>query len=1009
MSTLSRGDAIPDVSNPFQAFQNLMPFRVQDILLVSSLYDSFTLQEDGRLNELIAGEFLELSLHHTPGLTHVFSGYEALALAKAERRFNLILTTLRASDADATEIAREVKRAGLDIPVVAMAYDNDERKDFESRHDLSDLDGLFLWQGNARVLVAIVKYVEDRRNVAHDTAAMGVRVLLVVEDNVRYYSSFLPEIYTELIHQSERLIGESINPSHRLVRSRARPKLILAKTFEEAWELFTRYEPYLLGLISDVEFPRAGLPSRESGFELARMARERIPDLPIVLQSSRPEFASGALRVGAAFLRKYSETLLSDLRAFMVENFAFGDFVFRMEDGTEVDRARDMKSLEAKLSTAPAESIAYHAQRNHFSNWLSARTEFALARKLRPRQVNDFDTLEELRHDLIASIAEYRREQSETLVADFDLNTFDPESNFFARIGNGSLGGKARGLAFVRYLLNYQGIGRRLPGVRIAVPPAVVLATDCFDRFLAKNGLRDLALNSRDDERIIAEFLATPLPRDVVRKLRHFVENVTWPLAVRSSSLLEDSQYQPFTGVYETFMLANNDPDPRERLRQLVDAVRRVYASTFLRQAKDYLHATPYRLEEEKMAVAIQKIVGARHGGRYYPDFSGVARSYNYYASDPMEPEDGVAAVALGMGRGVVGGERCLTFCPRHPQAIVQFSDVEEVLKNSQREFWAVELDNAGAGEDDDSGMREKRFGLEVAERDGTLYAMGSTYSAENHAIYDGLARPGVRLVTFAPILKHGVFPLAEVVTVLLNVGGHGMNRPAEIEFAANVSRDDGRPHEFGFLQMRPLVVARETEDLDLSDAPPDALICRSTQVLGNGVVDGIRDAVVVDFHRFDRSASRAAAAEVARFNAELTEAGRPYLLIGVGRWGSTDSWLGIPVTWDQIAGARVIVESGFRDFRVTPSQGSHFFQNLTSFQVGYFTVNEDLGEGFIDWSWIEGQPAESKLQFVRHLRFEAPAVVKMNGRRNVGLIYKPITPEPKPQGRSGLEPSSGS
>lgn len=986
-------DAIPDVSNPFQAFQNLMPFRVQDILLVSSLYDSFTLQEDGRLNELIAGEFLELSLHHTPGLTHVFSGHEALALAKAERRFNLILTTLRASDADATEIAREVKRAGLDIPVVAMAYDNDERKEFEARHDLSDLDGLFLWQGNARVLVAIVKYVEDRRNAAHDTAAMGVRVLLIVEDNVRYYSSFLPEIYTELIHQSERLIGESINPSHRLVRSRARPKLLLAKTFEEAWALFLRYQPYLLGLISDVEFPRGGTPSREAGFDLARMARERIADLPIVLQSSRPEFAAGAARVGAAFLRKYSETLLSDLRAFMVENFAFGDFIFRMENGAEVDRARDMKSLEAKLGTAPAESIAFHAQRNHFSNWLSARTEFALARKLRPRRVDDFDTLEELRRDLIASIAEYRREQSETLVADFDPDTFDPESNFFARIGNGSLGGKARGLAFVRYLLNYQGIGRRLPGVRIAVPPAVVLATDCFDRFLARRELRDLALNSRDDDRIIAEFLATPLPRDVVRKLRHFVETVRWPLAVRSSSLLEDSQYQPFTGVYETFMLPNNHPDPKVRLRELVGAIRRVYASTFLRQAKDYLHATPYRLEEEKMAVAIQKVVGAKHGTRFYPDFSGVARSFNYYASEPLKPEDGVAAVALGMGRGVVGGERCLTFCPRHPQAIVQFSDVEEILKNSQREFWAVELDDAGGDGDPERGLREKRFGLEAAERDGTLYAMGSTYSAENHAIYDGLARPGVRLVTFAPILKHGVFPLADVITVLLNVGSHGMNRPAEIEFAGCLSSREDRPHEFGFLQMRPLVVARETEDLDLSDAPPEVLICRSTQVLGNGVVDSIRDAVVVDFHRFDRSASRAAAAEVARFNAELSEAGRPYLLIGVGRWGSTDPWLGIPVTWDQIAGARVIVESGFRDFRVTPSQGSHFFQNLTSFQVGYFTVNADLGEGFLDWDWIGAQPAESKLEFVRHLRFDAPAVVKMNGRRNLGLIFKPAAP----------------
>jgi CheY-like chemotaxis protein len=985
--------SIADVSNPFQAFQDLMQFRVQDILLVSSLYDSFTLQEDGRLNELIAGEFLELSLPHMPGLTHVSSGAEALMLATSERRFNLIITTLRAADMDATALAREVRRAGLDVPVVAMAYDNDERKDFEREHDLSELDGLFLWQGNARVLVAIVKYVEDLRNVAHDTAAMGVRVVLVVEDNVRYYSSFLPEIYTEIIRQSQSLISEGINPSHKLVRTRARPKLLLATTFEEAWATFTKYEPYILGIISDVEFPYAGEHAREAGFDLVRRARERIPDLPIVLQSSRPEFAEGAAKVGAHFLQKYSETLLQDLRAFMVENFAYGDFVFRLPDGTEVDRAKDLKSLEKKLRTVPAESINFHGERNHFSNWFTARTEFALARKMRPRQVSDFASADGLREDLIASIAEYRREQSETLVADFDPNTFDPDSNYFARIGNGSLGGKARGLAFVRYLLNYHGVGKMLPGVRIAVPPAVVLATDCFDRFLEQNRLGDVAFNSRDDDEIVREFLRAPLPRDVVRKLRAFVEAIRAPLAVRSSSLLEDSQYQPFTGVYETFMLPNNHADVRVRLRHLMMAIRRVYASMFLRQAKDYLHATPYRLEEEKMAVAIQTVVGAHHENRFYPDFSGVARAFNYYPTPPLTSEDGIAAVALGMGRSVVAGERCLSFCPRHPQAIIQFSTVREIVGNSQREFWGVELD-PDADIESEEAMREARFGLDVAERDGTLFALGSTYSAENEAVYDGLSRAGVRLVTFAPILKHGVFPLAHILSILLEVGSQGMNRPAEIEFAVCLSSDPKKPHEFGFLQMRPLVLHRETENLDLDEAPLEALLCRSARVMGNGSIHAIRDVVVVDFHRFDRSKSQAAATEIGRFNGALIAEGRPYLLIGVGRWGSTDPWLGIPVTWDQIAGARVIVESGFRDVCVVPSQGSHFFQNLMSFQVGYFTVNAESGDGFLDWDWLAAQPAEGVQGFVRHLRFEEPIVVKMNGRKTQGLIYKP--------GRSG-------
>jgi len=978
-----------DISNPLEAFQTLMPYRVQDILLVSSLYDSFTLQEDGRLNELILGEFLELSQHQMPALTHVSMAAEALALAQAERRFNLIITAPHPVDMDATALARAVKAAGLDVPVVVLAFDNNERKAFVASRDISDIERIFLWQGNARILVAIVKSVEDARNVAHDTAAVGVPVVLVVEDNVRYYSSFLPAIYTELISQSHRLISEGVNLSHKLVRMRARPKILLAETFEEAWDLFLRYRPFLLGLISDVEFPAGGVTTPEAGFALARRVREAAPDLPILLQSSREKFAIGAREVGAEFLRKYSETLLADLGRFMVENFAFGDFVFRLPDGTEVDRAVDLKELEEKLQTVPAESIGYHGERNHFSNWFTARTEFALARKLRPRQVSDFPTLEHLRNDLVASIAEYRREQNEALVADFDRETFDPRTAFFARIGGGSLGGKARGLAFVRYLLNYHRTGSRFPGIHLNVPSAVVLATDCFDRFLSDNDLADFALASRDDQEILERFLAAPLPADVVADLRVFLANVRWPLAVRSSSLLEDSQYQPFTGVYETYMLPNNAGSLDQRLERLTVAIRRVYASMFSTHAKAYLHATPYRLEEEKMAVVLQRVVGTTHGSRHYPDFSGVARSFNFYPSPPLRSEDGIAAVALGLGRGVVDGGRSLLFSPHHPRHLLHSSSVEEILATSQREFWVLELEpRAGGGAE--AGLRETALGLDVAEKDGVLFALGSTYSPENQAIYDGLSRPGVRLVTFAPILKHGVFPLADILALLLEVGAHGMGRPAEIEFAVALAPDSERPHEFALLQMRPLVLAREHEDLDATEPETGRLICRSPRVMGNGRLDDLHDVVVVDFQRYDRSQSVEVAADVARFNARLVAAGRPYLLIGVGRWGSNDPWLGIPVSWDQIAGARVIVEAGFRDFRVTPSQGSHFFQNLTSFEVGYFTVNADIGEGFVDWEWLAGQPAADERGLVRQLRFDQPLVVKMNGRRNEGIIYKP-------------------
>ena len=981
--TAGSGDA-------YQAFQSLMPFRVQDILLVSSLYDAFTLQEDGRLNELILGEFLELSLHHSPGLTHVSSGTEALRLARAERRFNLIITAPHPGDMDATELARDVRRAGLDVPVVVLAFDNNERKDFVARQDLSDIERVFLWQGNARILVAIVKGVEDRRNVAHDTALVGVPVILVVEDNVRYYSSFLPTIYTELISQSHRLISEGLNLSHKLVRTRGRPKILLASTFEEAWELFSRYRPHLLGLISDVEFPRGGTPSREAGFELARMARAAVPDLPILLQSGRPEFAAGAHAIGVPFLRKYSDTLLADLRRFMVEQFALGDFVFRLPDGAEVGRAGDLQAMEKLLRTVPAGSLAYHAERNDFSRWLTGRTEFALAHKLRPRQLADFASLEHLRSDLIDSIAEYRREQREVLIADFDRHTFDGTGNFFARIGGGSLGGKARGLAFLRYLLHYHRAEDRFPGVHIAVPPAVVIATDCFDQFLAQNRLLELALSGSDDGEILRRFLAAALPKAVMADLRRFLEHVRWPLAVRSSSLLEDSQYLPLTGVYQTYMLANNHPSQKQRLALLVQAIKRVYASTFSQHAKAYLRATPYRLEEEKMAVILQQVVGARHGNRYYPDFAGVARTHNFYPVPPLRAEDGVAAVALGLGRAVVEGERCLNFSPRHPRQILNFSSVEDILANSQREFWALELEHALEPLDPEETMRETRFGLAAAEADGTLAAVGSSYSEENHAVHDGLSRSGVRLVTFAPILKHGVFPLAEILSQLLQLGRQGVNREAEIEFAVRLSRGGGEPAEFGFLQVRPLVLMRESEAGALAEVRDAQLVCRSPRVLGSGVVTGLHDLVAVDFQRFDRAQSHAVAQQVARCNALLSAEGRPYLLIGVGRWGSRDPWLGIPVTWDEISAARVIVETGFRDLRVTPSQGSHFFQNLTSFQVGYFTVNAEIGEGFVDWDWILAHPPQLELPFVRHLRFDRPLVVKMGGKEGWGVIYKP-------------------
>src|SRR5580693_7053356 len=861
---------IIDAEERFEGFENLMPFKVHNILLVSRLYDSFIMREDGRLNELLIDKSLELNLQQIPGITHGSSCAAGLHLARSQPRFNLIVTNLAVGDMTAAELAREVKGSGLDVPVVVLAYDYRAIKNFISRNPVTDIERIFLWQGNARILIAIVKYIEDKRNVLHDTRAMGVPVLLVVEDNIRYYSSFLPVIYTELIKQSRRVIQEGINVAHKLVRMQARPKILLSSNFEDAAQLVQEYRDYLIGLVSDVEFPWEGKLSPEAGFELARLMKALVPDVPVVLQTSRTEFRPRALAAGYSFLRKRSPTLLKDLRRILTEQFGFGDFVFRLPDMTEVGRAKDLNQLEEQLQTVPPESLTYHAQSNHFSHWLMARTEFALAAKLRPRKVSDFTGPEHLRRDLIESIIDYRREQSELLIGDFNADTFKPSETGFLRICAGSLGGKARGLAFVRHLLRKNRITRRFPGIRIAVPPALVLATDAFDQFMVENNLLDFALQCENDAEILEKFLAASLSTPLQQNLKVFLAEVTYPLAVRSSSLLEDSQYQPFTGVYETFMLGNQSADSDMRLAELVDAIKRVYASTFSRHAKAYVRATPYRLEEEKMAVILQQVVGTPHAHRFYPDFSGVVRSRNYYPVPPMTFEDGIAAVALGLGRTVVDGGKCLTFCPRYPRNLVQFSSVEDTLANSQSEFWALELHGATDGRP--GHWHEKRFGLDAAASDGTLHAVASTYSRDNHAVYDGVSRAGTRIVTFAPMLKHGTFPLAEILDVLVRAGEDALGNPVEIEFAVSLPQQADNAAEFGFLQIRPLTLALDREDFALGDVQPERLICLSSKVLGNGRIENLYDVVVVDSQRFERSRSQEVAEAVSRFNRLLNE-----------------------------------------------------------------------------------------------------------------------------------------
>jgi CheY-like chemotaxis protein len=974
-------DSAPRRRPRLQEFQDLMRFRILDILLVATPYDAFVLEEAGELSERMLGEFRNLDLHYAPGLTAVPTGAEAIDLAQRQRRFNLLVTTPYLADMNAVELAAAARAAGLDVPVVLLARDSRELEDFLARHGLDGLESAFVWQGDTRILVAIVKSVEDRRNVAHDSHALGVQVILLVEDTPRQYSSFLPAMYTELFQHSQRVIVEGLNLSQKILRMRARPKILLCTTFEEAEAAFEEYADDVLGIVSDVEFPRGGVKSAAAGAELAAKVRASYPDIPILLHSSQPENEELARRLGTRFLLKGSPLLLAELGRVMLEDFGFGDFVFRLPDGTEIDRAADLRELEAKLHTVPAESVLFHATRNHFSRWLKARTAFRVAHALRPRRPDEYPSVEAMREYLTQAIAAHREEQGKGLVADFDRAAFDFASDFY-RVGGGSLGGKARGLAFVRRLIGESGLRRRWPGVEIAVPPAVVLGTDVFDRFLAENDLRRFAIECEDDAEIARRFAVARFPREAALDLAAFLARARFPLAVRSSSLLEDSQHQPFTGVYDTLMLPNDDPDEERRSAQAIAAVKAVYASTFSCAAKAYLAATTYRLEEEKMAVILQRIVGSAHGERFYPTFSGVARSHNFYPAGPMRAEDGIVAVALGLGKTIVEGGACLRFCPRYPQHVPQLASAREALASTQRGFWALPTSPGGGHET----MRERHYGLETAEEDGVLAAVGSTYSHENDALSDGTARPGTRVVTFAPILKHRLLPLGEILSALQEEGARGMGSAVEIEFAVEL---DAERAEFGIVQMRPLALTSARETMEIGDVDPATVLCRSACVLGNGRLDGLRDVVYVDYHRFDRAASRETAAEIARLNGRLVAAERPYLLIGVGRWGSRDPWLGIPVTWDQVAGARVIVEAGLRDTAVTPSQGSHFFQNLTAFEVGYFTIGEHAEDGFVDWRWLAEQPATSERAAVRHLRLAAPLVVKMDGRVGAGVVLK--------------------
>jgi DNA-binding NarL/FixJ family response regulator len=985
-------------------FHDLTPYRIREVLLVSSAYDAFILEEDGQLTEQVFFEYREVNASGPPRFTHVATAREAFA-ALAERRFDLILVMTSFSGMGVNAFARSVKELRPGRPVVFLALEDQQIEEARKAIDPKAIDGAFLWSGDAHILFAIIKYIEDLSNVGHDTREGNVRVIIMIEDSPRYYSAFLALLYRELLTQSRSLSSEGVNELHRLMYMRSRPKILHATSYEDGIELLHRFSDKVMAVISDVAIPRDGHVDDTAGLDFSRLARKIDPELPVLLQSADPGNAELAEGIEAGFANKNSPTLLSEIRTFLTERLGFGDFVFRLPDGTEVGRARDLREMEEVLKTIPEESLAHHASHNHFSIWLMARSEFDLATLLRPRQPEDFGGVEEMREHLVSVLREARRSSYRGHIADLSPQRF--EHDLISRTGQGALGGKARGIAFInRYLTEIDPkLQKDLP---ISVPKTAVITTDMYDEFLDGNDLREFALDCTDETKIARRFIAAPLPGKMIEDLDFLISRLDGPLAVRSSSLLEDSLHQPFAGVYSTLMIPNSDAERRARLEQLSNAVKLVYASTFSSNARSYLHTTGHLQEEEKMAVIIQRVIGRHHGQRFYPTFSGVAQSFNYYPVGPQEGDDGIVHVALGLGRLVVDGGLALRFSPRHPEILPQFATPKAMLDGSQRTFYALDMEHPCCEADIDPLANVREFDLATAEKDGTLFTVGSVYCREDGQLREDFRVAGPRVVNFSNILKHGAIPLADALSAVITIARQALAGSVEIEFACEMgdwgqltARPGERldPHLY-ILQMRPLGTQSLQSEIGRHEYSWGEILCASTRSLGHGVERNVRDIVYVRRDRWQAAHNKRIGREIDRLNEKLAKESRQYLLIGPGRWGTADEWLGIPVQWRQISKARVIVEASPRGYAVEPSQGTHFFQNITSLRVGYITLppaaekpGEDDGTTeYLDWDWLDAQPAHRETEHLRHIRLDGTLTVILDGVDGRGLILKPGT-----------------
>ena len=981
---------IPDFKNLVfkdTSFANLMNKRIYNVLLIATKYDAFMLEDDGRVDEQIFNEYTSLSLRYPPRFTQVTTEEEALAELK-DRNFELIICMPNMDNRDIFAAATEIKIHYPNIPIVVLTPFSKEVSKRIANEDLSAIDYVFSWLGNAELLLAIIKLIEDKMNAPDDTASVGVQIILLVEDSVRFYSSALPHLYKFVLEQSQMFAKEALNDHQRTLRMRGRPKIKLARTYEEAVRIFNQYRDNMLGIISDMSFMHDGVKDPYAGYKFGQYVRKTGLIIPFVLESSEASNKVYAKELGASFIDKNSKSYPQDLRKKIMQRFGFGDFVIlNPQTKEEIMRIKDLKDLQKKVFQIPDDSLVYHLSRNHFSRFFYSRAMFPPAEVLKRVDVSDYKDMDEARKLIFDLIVQYRRMKNSGVVAVYQKERFDEYSNF-ARIGDGSLGGKGRGLAFIGAMV------KRYPKLEhdhfaVTIPKTVVICTDIFDEFMETNELYPVALSDVDDETILKYFLRASLPARLIEDLMAFFDVVKSPIAVRSSSLLEDSHYQPFAGIYSTYMVPKLD-DKYDMLRTLSDAIKAVYASVFYRDSKAYMTATSNLIDQEKMAIVLQEVVGNRYNDRFYPTISGVARSLNFYPIGNEKAEDGIANIALGLGKYIVDGGQTLRFSPRHPHNILQMSTMDFALRETQTRFYALDLKNLADQFSVDDSFNLLRLNLKDADADGSLKFIVSTYDPYDQVIRDGYYPGGRKILSFVNVLQHEVFPLADTLDQILHVGQDEMGRPIEIEFAVNIDPQNPGFATFYLLQVRPIVDNKEVMEEDLTLVEQEDTILTSTSVLGHGIVTDVQDIIYVKTGAFCSSNNQSIAYDIEKMNRQFTGEEKNYVLVGPGRWGSSDSWLGIPVKWPHISNARVIVECGLENYRVDPSQGTHFFQNLTSFGVGYFTINPFKGDGWFDEGYLNSLPAVEETEYLRHVRFDKPVVIKMDGKKSLGVVLKP-------------------